>query len=229
MELYGRKSKSIPQKTVIILVEILLLILSYWLMFMGGGKWLFGFVGWEYATESLENKIIIQVFSIIVFLRITFMMLYLLKRTIPWEESISVPIAFSLYFIGFPLLAYHRNTPIGWLDYIAIGIFVLGSFLNTCSELQRHFWKKKPENKGKIYSEGLFKYSMHINYFGDVLWVIGYALVTQNIWAISIPAFLFCFFAFYNIPMLDKYLAERYQQQFDEYAAKTKKFVPFIW
>ncbi|HSH67141.1 MAG TPA: DUF1295 domain-containing protein [Bacteroidia bacterium] len=97
------------------------------------------------------------------------------------------------------------------------------------SELQRHYWKKKPENKGKLFTSGLFRYSMHINYFGDVLWVSAYAIITLNPYAILVPAFLFSFFAFYNVPALDKYLAERYAGQFDEYKKKTKKLVPFVW
>ena len=36
-------------------------------------------------------------------------------------------------------------------------------------------------------------------------------------------------FIFLNIPMLDEYLAKRYTTQFDDYAAKTKKFFPFIY
>ena len=31
------------------------------------------------------------------------MMIFMLKRKIPWEESVSIPFAFALYFIGFPL------------------------------------------------------------------------------------------------------------------------------
>ncbi|MBK8492686.1 MAG: DUF1295 domain-containing protein [Saprospirales bacterium] len=37
--------------------------------------------------------------------------------------------------------------------------------LNSGGEILRHQWKKKPENKGKIYTQGFFKYSRHINYF----------------------------------------------------------------
>ena len=69
---------------------------------------------------------------------------------------------------------------------------------------------------------------MHINYFGDLLWVLGYAFVTNNLYSFLIPLFLFCFFYFYNIPKLDAYLAERYQDAFEEYRRKTKRFIPFV-
>lgn len=229
MDLYSVKSKSIPQKMVIILLEILLLILSFWLLFSGGGGLVLGKIGLHAISGNQESRTIIFVFSIVVFIRMTFMMIYLLKRRIPWEESFSVPMAFALYFIGFPLLVLNRETSINWIDYMAIFIFVVGSLINTLSELQRNFWKKRQENKGKLYTIGLFKYSMHINYFGDVLWVSAYAIITRNYYAIAIPILLLCLFVFWNIPALDKYLAERYKGDFDIYREKTKKLIPYIY
>ncbi len=227
--MYARKSKSIPQKTIIICIELLLLILSYWLLFRQGGDWVFDKLGIAVKQGDIVPRIFIFSFSVIVFIRMTFMMVYLLKRAIPWSEAFSIPFAFSLYYVGFSLLVYNRTTPANTIDYFAIALFLFGSYLNTASELQRHFWKKEPEHQGKLYTEGLFSYSMHINYFGDVLWVSAYAIVTRNYYAIIIPVFLFCFFAFGNIPMLDKHLAGKYKEQFERYRARTKRFVPFVW
>jgi protein-S-isoprenylcysteine O-methyltransferase Ste14 len=36
-------------------------------------------------------------------------------------------------------------------------------------------------------------------------------------------------FVFFIIPRLDKYLAEKYKDDFKEYAAKTKKLIPWIY
>jgi len=157
------------------------------------------------------------------------MMFVFLKRKIAFEEVISVPFAFAIYYLGFAILGYPTNIPIGFIDYIGIAIFLFGSYLNTASEFQRHIWKKDTNNKGKLYTIKLFSYSMHINYFGDLLWVIGYAILTRNIYSISIVIFLFIFFTFFNIPKLDKYLSEKYKEQFNEYQKKTKKFIPFIY
>lgn len=229
MDIYSQKSKSIPQKTVILIIEVFLLWMAYWILFQNGGTTILSKVGIDALAGNYESRLITFVFSLVVFVRLQFMMFYLLKRKIPWEESISVPMAFALYYVGFALLVYGREVPIDSLDYVAIFIFVLGSYLNTASELQRHFWKKRAKNKGKLYTEKLFKYSMHINFFGDILWVVGYAMITRNIYAIIIPLLLFSLFAFWNIPTLDAYLADRYKGQFEGYAAKTKKLIPFIY
>lgn len=113
--------------------------------------------------------------------------------------------------------------------WLGVVLYLLGSYLNTGSEYQRKLWKKRPENKGKLYTEGLFKHSMHINYFGDAVLFSGFALVTGTPWAFAIPLIMVCMFVFLNIPMLDKYLAERYGEAFDEYASRTAKFVPYVY
>lgn len=229
MDLYGKKSKSISQKVTIVVIEMLLLWWSYRILFMDEGTVLLSLIGIDQSAGNFQVRALIFAFSVIVFLRMTFMITYLLKRRIPWEESISVPFAFALYFIGFALLGYGRASALNWLDFLAILLFIVGSFLNTASELQRHFWKKRPENKGKLFTRGLFGYAMHINYFGDLMWVIAYAIITRNLYAILIPIFLFCMFAFFNIPKLDAYLSEKYTAQFDSYRRKTKRFIPFVY
>ena len=119
--------------------------------------------------------------------------------------------------------------PVDYIDGFGVILFIFGSFLNTGGEILRNKWKKIPENKGKIYTKGFFRYSRHINYFGDLLWVSAYAIITRNWYSVSIPILLFCLFAFYNAPMLDRYLKERYGKDYDAYAAKTKMLIPFIY
>ncbi|MBS1622595.1 MAG: DUF1295 domain-containing protein [Bacteroidetes bacterium] len=229
MELYGQKSKSIPQKVIIHLLEIALLYLSYWILFGQGGDWCAAHLHITPAHGNEQRRVVIFAFNVIIFLRLAYMMFFLLKRKIPWEESISVPFAFALYYIGFPLFVLPVSGQAGVSGYLAIGLFALGCTLNTGGEILRDRWKKLPENKGRIYTGGFFRYARHINYFGDLLWVSGYAIMTGNIYSITIPIFLFCFFAFYNAPMLDKYLKEKYGPEYDSYAAHTAMLIPFIY
>src|SRR5690606_31101779 len=102
---------------------------------------------------------------IIIFLRLAYMMVFLLKRKIPWEESVSVPFAFAIYYIGFSIFVLPTSQQIDGLDIFAVVLFVVGCALNTGGEILRNNWKKDPGNKVKIYTQGFFKYSRHINYF----------------------------------------------------------------
>lgn len=181
------------------------------------------------AIEGYDRRVLIFAFNIIIFLRLAYMMIFLLKRKIPWEESISVPLAFAVYYIGYSLLVLPTSQPIDSIDYFAIALFVMGCVLNSGGEILRDRWKRLPDSKGKIYTQGFFKYSRHINYFGDILWVTAYAIVTRNWYAVSIPVLIVCFFAFYNAPKLDKYLKDKYGKDYDDYARKTKMLIPFIY
>jgi protein-S-isoprenylcysteine O-methyltransferase Ste14 len=86
-----------------------------------------------------------------------------------------------------------------------------------------------PENKGKVYTGGLFRYAVHINYTGDVLWAAGFAAIAGNPWGWIVPIALFCFFKFFNAPMLDRHLSEHYGAEFDAYKSRTASMIPFLW
>ena len=70
---------------------------------------------------------------------------------------------------------------------LGVALYIAGSFLNTGSELQRKRWKERPENKGRLFTGGFFRYALHINYFGDEVLFAGYALITGQAWALLVP------------------------------------------
>ncbi|MFD2924047.1 methyltransferase family protein [Halobacillus naozhouensis] len=227
--MYQGKERSTSQKITVVLLESVILIIAGWFLFLEGGQQLSNWFGWSFTEGNEIRNTTLFILFLIVYGRMGITLFYLLKRKMPWAEAFSVPLAFSLYYIGFSLFSLTTHKPLTTLDFVYILLFLFGSFINTYSELQRHEWKKNPEHKGELYTEGLFNYAMHINYFGDLVWVTALALLTRSPWAMSIPIILFCFFAFYNIPLLDKYLAEKYGSQFDTYRKHTKKFIPFIY
>lgn len=229
MQLYGQTSQSIPQKAFIIVAETLILIVSYYILFEEGAETIGRIFNAEIMAGNYNRRLIIFIFNVVVYVRMWITLGYLLKRKIPLEEMFSVPLAFSLYYIGFSFLVYETQLPLDILDGFGVLLFVIGSLLNTGSELQRDRWKKAPAHQGKLYTKGLFRYAMHINYFGDLLWVSGYAIITRDWYALSIPLFLFCFFVFFNIPQLDNYLQEKYGQAFENYRQKTRKLIPFLY
>ena len=168
-------------------------------------------------------------FSVVTTLRISLTLFYLMKRHMDWAEVTTIPIAFALYYVGFAVFVLPQDAPLGLVDYLAVALFLLGCYLNTGSELARDRFKKDPANHGRLYTKGLFALSRHINFFGDVLWVSAYAIVTHTIWAGLIPIYTLCFFGFFNAPMLDRHLASHYGDQYRAYATSTKMLIPFVW
>lgn len=171
--------------------------------------------------------------ALLYFARHLITLFVLLKRRLELSEALGLSGFMALFEIGFLVLGTGiltgTATPIGGWDWLGVALLLIGSYLNTGSEMQRWVWKKKPETKGHCYTGGLFAYSLHINYFGDTLLFSGWALLTASLFAWPIPIFVTLGFIFFHIPPLDIYLAERYGEEFKAYAVKTAKFIPFVY
>lgn len=152
-----------------------------------------------------------------------------LKRKMEWSEMLIVTCLMSFALFSFAKAGGNSNKSVGTLDYLSVCLYLLGSWLNTYSEYTRYVWKNQKENKGYLYTQGLFKYSMHINYFGDIVLFTGLALLTLHFSMLFIPFVMAMNFIFFIIPRLDNYLSAKYGKEFEEYAGRTKKFIPGIY
>jgi len=93
-------------------------------------------------------------------------------------------------------------------------LYGTGLFVEWYAELQRGVWKRKPENKGKIYKGGLFGLSRHINYFGYTMWRTGYALAAGGwLWGMTVAALSTYGFTQRAIPDLQYYLENKVRCQ----------------
>lgn len=175
------------------------------------------------------RRVILMVCLIIYFFRLLITVFVFLKRKMGWLETILISGLMSFALFSFAKVGGSSHLPLNALDYIGILLFLGGSLINTHSEYTRHIWKKNDINKGKLYTSGLFKHSMHINYFGDIVLFSGLALITQSFSLLVIPLIMALNFAFFIIPKLDKYLEKKYGEEFKEYARQTKKFIPMVY
>lgn len=213
------------QKIVLGTLVLVHILVSAWILFIPES------IPFAHISEnsSFSVKVVLLSTFIIYMLRLFFGTFVFLKRAMPWSEAAIVGIWFGaiFYSMSFGALTPHFSSTMS-LIFGSI-LFLLGSYLNTTSEWQRYIWKKHPENKGKLYTQGLFGYSMHINYFGDTVFTFGFALISGNWFTFIIPVLMAAMFLFEHIPRIDKYLAEKYGTDFKNYAAKTKKFIPWIY
>ncbi len=146
-----------------------------------------------------------------------------------WAEAGVISIWVYIIHLGFAFLGGTNTASIGIITFVGFSLYTAGSYLNTASEYSRHLWKQRPENQGKLYTSGLFRYSMHVNYFGDEVLFAGFAMITGSPWALLVPALMAVFFVRINIPILDDYLRNRYGSEFVTYAKRTKRFVPYVY
>jgi steroid 5-alpha reductase family enzyme len=140
---------------------------------------------------------------------------------------------FLLYFIALPVLAVNKSiaSPLGWLDLIGVAIWIFGFFFEMVGDAQLAQFIKNPVNKGKLMQNGLWAYTRHPNYFGEVMlwwgiWLI--ALSAPNGWlAICGPLTItFLILKVSGIPMLEKKMSEH--PEFAEYKRKTSGFIPWF-
>ena len=117
----------------------------------------------------------------------------------------------------------------GVVAMIGMVLFVFGSWVNSHAEYARYNWKRLEENHGRLYTRGLFQYSRHPNYLGDLISFSGICLIGGAWITIVIPVLMLAGFVFVNIPLLDSHLHDHYGAAFDEYAAHTRKLIPFLY
>lgn len=135
-------------------------------------------------------------------------------------------IAFPIYYINF-----HSMEILGFLDTLGLVLFGTGFFIEAVSDYQLAEFRKKPENKGKLITTGLWAISRHPNYFGEALiwWGIAtYALSVHGGWVTLISPLVITFLLRFvsGVPMLEKKLCNH--PDWDEYKSKTAAFVPYV-
>ncbi len=183
-----------------------------------------------YAINGNSTRQVILMFCILFYdARLFFTVFVFLQRKMAWSEMILVSGLMSFALFSFAKVGGNSNQPVGLLDSFSILLYLVGSWLNTYSEYTRYSWKKQDKNKGRLYTEGLFKYSTHINYFGDVILFTGIALITFSFSLLVIPLIMALNFILFIIPRLDNYLAAKYGEEFAAYRARTKKLIPGIY
>jgi protein-S-isoprenylcysteine O-methyltransferase Ste14 len=228
MAFHDEHSPSIPAK-VVIPAGVLAGTLLPAILMSGYVDGLSDLLKYERVQGNSWRQIIILSCSLVYFIRLIIGLFVFLNRKISWFEGGLVSFLFFLMFYLFGVSAGSHPEPIGLLDIVGIFLFLAGSTINTLAEYQRFVWKRKTENQGRLYTRGLFKYSMHINYFGDSVCYVGLALITLELGYLMVPIVIILNFIVLQIPLLDDHLSRKYENEFREYAKRTKKFVPFIY
>eukprot|EP01006_Ploeotia_vitrea_P054761 TRINITY_DN67923_c2_g1_i1.p1 TRINITY_DN67923_c2_g1~~TRINITY_DN67923_c2_g1_i1.p1 ORF type:complete len:250 (+),score=-7.32 TRINITY_DN67923_c2_g1_i1:45-794(+) len=205
---------------------------------------LYGVFLWEWNMSSgggvQSNETVrgltLCAFGVIYWLRLQLMMYFMLPRQIALDELVAVGFIFQPLIHGsFGYCSQHfahtgltnfATSDVGFL--VALVMYIVGSVFNTLSELQRTWYKAKPCNKGKLYTGGLYAWSRHPNYFGDVVLFSGWALLTGSWVNFWVPVVMALGFVFHHIPDMEIYMRGRYKE-WPEYERKTKSLIPFLF
>jgi len=138
-----------------------------------------------------------------------------------------------LWIISAPLLAsQYRGQPdhLSLLDFLGAGLWLIGFFFESVGDYQLSRFINNPENKGKIMTSGVWRYTRHPNYFGDSAQWWGYYLIAAAAcgwWTIFSPILMTIFLLKVSgAALLEKTM--QLKPGYREYMETTSGFVPWF-
>lgn len=227
--MHGEYDRTMAPRIFLAMILAAVLAATGWLLLGGGLEALRVHWGIDWYLASLARRWLLFAAAFVYFLRVLVTVFYLLKRKMGWGEAMLISVWIAIIDLLFAWLGGINPRAVGLVTWLGVGLYFVGSILNTGSELERHRWQERPENEGHLFTGGLFRYAMHINYFGDEVLFTGYALVTGRAWALLVPLLMLAGFLSFSIPDLDRHLRAHYGAEFDAYARRTRSFVPFLY
>ncbi len=122
----------------------------------------------------------------------------------------------------------------GAVAIVGLIVWIVGFLIETIADRQKSAFKKNPDNKGQFIRSGLWAWSRHPNYFGEIVLWIGIAIIalpTLNGWqyvTLISPLFVTLLLTKASgVPLLEKKADERWggQADYEAYKANTPVLV----
>ncbi len=127
------------------------------------------------------------------------------------------------------------RAPIGWFFVAGVAVWLLGFVWESVADAQKSAFKNDPANEGKFINVGLWKWSRHPNYFGEItLWtgilIIAIPVLSGLAWlAVISPIFVFILLTkISGINLQMKQGLERWgdDPEYRDYLANTPALIP---
>lgn len=129
-----------------------------------------------------------------------------------------------------PAIIFFEKGGSNFFTFVGFAVCLLAASLQLFADIQMQRYRKSPHHKSEIINVGLWKYSRHPNYLGEILMWWGVFImmfsVNPDLWIYGIGALLnTAMFFFISIPMAEKRLAN-YKANFSEYKKNTRMLLP---
>merc|ERR1711937_50990 len=149
---------------------------------------------------------------------------FLLQTIAVWVIQLPMAVLFD---------AGETNPAVNWLDYTGFVVFALGLIIEAWADHSKFTFKRQPNSKGWC-TRGLWKYSRHPNYAGDIMvwWgVFGMCVRVMSgaeYATVASPLIITLLLLFVSgIPLLEESADKRYGKD-DSYLA-YKRDTPALW
>ncbi len=136
-----------------------------------------------------------------------------------------------LFLIVAPVLVINQNSnsSLNFLDMVGVAVWLIGFCFEAVGDAQLAGFIKNPANKGRLMQSGLWAYTRHPNYFGEVtqwwgVWLM--ALSVSNGWLSLVGPLTITFLILKvsGIPLLERKMAEK--PEFADYQRRVSIFFP---
>jgi steroid 5-alpha reductase family enzyme len=133
------------------------------------------------------------------------------------------------------IITSNERRSIGWVAIVGIIVWVVGFAVEAVADQQKSAFKQDPANKGRFITSGLWAWSRHPNYFGEITLWTGIAIMAIPIlsgwrWVVLIsPVFVTLLLTrISGLPMLEARADERWgdEPDYQEYKRTTPVLVP---
>ncbi|HND48617.1 MAG TPA: DUF1295 domain-containing protein [Anaerolineales bacterium] len=135
------------------------------------------------------------------------------------------------------LVVMTSTTPVGMDIFMVVGfvVWLFGFVLEVTADRQKRAFNANPANKGKFIRSGLWAWSRHPNYFGEIVLWIGVTIIALPVlrgwqWVTLIsPLFITLLLTrLSGVPLLEKRADDEWggQAEYEAYKAKTPVLIP---
>jgi len=154
----------------------------------------------------------------------------------PYEIDVgfafSVAMFNALFDLGCVYLSLYNSVPFNQdlKAKVGLGFFILGTIMERGSEIQRALFKARKDGEGKPYTYGMFRFLVHANYTGYILWRLGLVMVSGGLFPYSLIVIVMLASNFTrDMREQRERNSKKYGTVFDRYWDRTTKLVPFVY
>lgn len=128
-----------------------------------------------------------------------------------------------------------ETVPMSWLGWTGFGVWLFGFAVEVVADAQKSSFKNDRSNQGQFIRTGLWAWSRHPNYFGEIVLWTGVALMAVPVltgWQYATlisPVFVsFLLMKMSGVPLLERKADERWggQEDYETYKAVTPVLIP---
>jgi steroid 5-alpha reductase family enzyme len=123
-----------------------------------------------------------------------------------------------------------RDRPLGVLDGAALLVTAGAIAVEAVADRQLHLFTADPAHRGRAMDRGLWRYSRHPNYLGEIgfwwgLWLFALAAAPDWWWTVVGPVTMLALFTFVSVPLMDRRSLAR-RPEYAEHMRRVPALLP---